>query len=158
VRSLEKVSLLVLASLAAGLAALNVLVWQGVGVDDEVERVRPATAPEREPPPEPPERTATIAERGRATTEQRRPARQRLLRFELTAVGGDCWMSVRRGSADGEVLYEDVLASGESVQFTAKRLWLRLGAASNVELSVNGRAVEDVPAGTVDLVLPRQTA
>jgi hypothetical protein len=67
-------------------------------------------------------------------------------------------MSVRRGSADGEVLYEGVLISGKSIRFTARRIWLRLGAASNLELSVNGQAVNDVPSGTVELVLPQQTA
>jgi hypothetical protein len=157
-RPLEKVSLLVLTSLAVGLLALNVLVWQGIGVDEEaeVEVTRPQPAPQPQQTVQPRDRTAPIAERPTTASEsERRPAGRPLLRFELAAVGGDCWMSVRRGSAEGEVLYEGVLASGDSLRFTAKRLWLRLGAASNVELSINGRPVEDVPAGTVDLVLPR---
>jgi Domain of unknown function (DUF4115) len=137
VRILEKASFLFLASLALGLVVLTVLVWQGVDVDDEVDRARPAPAPEREPDIAPTQRTA-----GRSTG-------QRPLRFELAAVRGDCWMPVRRGSSDGEVLYEGVLASGKSIRFTAQRLWLRLGAASNLELSVNGRSVGDVPSGTV---------
>jgi uncharacterized protein DUF4115 len=158
-RPLEKVSLLFLATIAVSLAALNVLVWQGIGVDDELEQVRPTTTPEREPAAQPRDRTATIAERRTAApaAERRQPGRP-LLRFELAAVRGDCWMSVRRGSAEGEVLYEGLLASGETLRFTARRLWLRLGAASNIELRVNGRVVEGVPAGTVDLVVPPPTA
>jgi hypothetical protein len=152
----EKLALLFLASIAVGLAALNVLVWQGIGVDEGLEGGAPTAPPQREPAAERGDRTATIAEPRTATAPvaARRPTGRALLHFELAAVRGDCWMSVRRGSAEGEVLYEGVLASGESLRFTARRLWLRLGAASNVELSINGRAVEGMPAGTVDLVLP----
>jgi hypothetical protein len=146
VRILEKVSFLFLASVGLGLAVFTVLVWQGVGVDDELDRARSAPTSEREPAAVPTHRTVE------------RSASQRPLRFELAAVRGDCWMSVRRGSADGEVLYEGVLASGRSIRFIAHRLWLRLGAASNVELSINGRSVGDVPNGTVELVLPQRTA
>jgi uncharacterized protein DUF4115 len=157
-RFAEKALLLVLAEFAVGLAVLNVLVWNGFLVDDGVDPAVPARVPRPQPVVPPTDPGTAVANRSRpASAAKRRPSADRL-RFELAAVDGDSWTSVRRGSADGEVLYEGVLTSGDSVRFTGRRLWLRLGAASNVEILVNGEEVEDVPPGTVDLVLPERTA
>jgi cytoskeletal protein RodZ len=71
----------------------------------------------------------------------------------LSAVRGDCWLSVRAGTQAGQTLYEGVLAQGDELRFKQRKLWLRLGAASNLEISVDGKPAE-VPAGTVDVVLP----
>jgi hypothetical protein len=155
----QKALLLVLAEVAVGLAVLNVLVWNGFFVDDRIDSPEPMRVPKPQLPAELTSGTSAVATRARpGPVAQRRRVGRPLLSFELAAVGGDSWTSVRRGSANGEVLYEGVLASGDSVRFTAPRLWLRLGAASHVEVMVNGREVEDVPPGTVDLVLPERTA
>ena len=39
-----------------------------------------------------------------------------------------------------------------SIAVAASRVWLRLGAAANVDIRVNGQP-RTVPAGTVDVVL-----
>jgi hypothetical protein len=35
---------------------------------------------------------------------------------------------------------------------SSDRFWIRLGAASNVDLTVNDRPVERLPPGTIDLI------
>ena len=71
----------------------------------------------------------------------------------VRAVGGDCWVEARDGSAEGDVLFVGLLAQGTTQQLTAKRVWLRLGAGQNVEIVIGGKRV-DVPPGTSDIVLP----
>ncbi len=76
----------------------------------------------------------------------------------LAAVRGDSWFSARVGSENGEVLDERVLAQGESVQLRGQRIWLSVGAAGNVELTVDGKPRTLAP-GTVSVVLtPSPTA
>ncbi len=70
----------------------------------------------------------------------------------LTAVRGDSWFSARVGSENGKVLDERVLAQGESVQLRGQRIWLSLGAAGNVEVTVDGKSRTLAP-GTVSVVL-----
>ena len=70
----------------------------------------------------------------------------------LTAVRGDSWFSARVGSEEGRVLDERVLAQGESVRLQARRIWLSVGAAGNVEVTVDGKPRQLAP-GTVSLVL-----
>jgi hypothetical protein len=74
----------------------------------------------------------------------------------LVAARGASWAAVRSGSAAGPTLYEGVLEPGASVRFRADRVWLRLGAAANVDVTLNGDAVP-VPQGTVDLLLPSES-
>ena len=61
-------------------------------------------------------------------------------------------MSIRDGAPNGQLLFEGVLAEGKSVAFTRRRIWLRLGAAANVDLTLGGRRVSGLPLGTIDLV------
>jgi hypothetical protein len=70
----------------------------------------------------------------------------------LKAARGDCWVSVRAGTPDGEVLYEGTLTSGRTIRLTGARLWVRLGAAPNLDLTLNGKKVPALAAATVDLV------
>jgi hypothetical protein len=70
----------------------------------------------------------------------------------LTAARGDCWLSVRAGTPEGKVLYEGTLASGRTIRLEGARLWVRFGAAANLDLTLNGKKVAALPAGTVDVV------
>jgi Domain of unknown function (DUF4115) len=72
----------------------------------------------------------------------------------LTAVRGDSWFSARVGSEEGRVLDERVLAQGDSVRLEGPRIWLTVGAAGNVEVTVDGKPRQLEP-GTVSLVLAR---
>jgi Domain of unknown function (DUF4115) len=87
-------------------------------------------------------RPAARAERANAT-------------ITITARRGDSWISARRGSGLGTLVYEALLPRGQTARFSSDLLWLRFGAARNVDIQVNGKAVPRLPSGTLDIVLPR---
>ena len=150
--SLKRIALgaLVVAVLAAAL--LNVLVWQGYFVDDEGSAT-PAgpTASREQPPPAPPPPPAVTR-----TTPVGPPAAPAVSTILLTASRGDCWVLARNTSATGSVLYEGLLQQGSSTRLKAKRLWLSLGAAANVDVVIDGKP-EELPGGTVEVVVPSQS-
>lgn len=78
------------------------------------------------------------------------PARAALL---VRAAGGDCWLSVRVGSASGRLLFEGFLFDGESRRFDAKRIWMRVGNGGNLAARLNGKPLRGLPAGTGDVLV-----
>jgi hypothetical protein len=90
------------------------------------------------------------------TTAPAAPSSVRLARLAIVATRGDCWLAVREGSASGQLLYTGLLSAGELRRFTAKRLWVRLGASGNVDLRLNGKRVPGIPSGTVVLLVGRE--
>jgi hypothetical protein len=105
-----------------------------------------ASSPEPTVSAEPPAAPVTSRPEG---TAQAAPKTTVLL---LTAARGSCWVSVHAGSADGEVLYEGIVADGRTVRVQGARLWVRLGAAANLDLTLNGKKVPALAAGTVDVI------
>jgi cytoskeleton protein RodZ len=92
----------------------------------------PATTSETTPPPSPPPPPAS--------------AQTRLAKLVITAQGGDCWVQVRAGSVGGRLIYEGTVQAGQTQRFVRwKRLWLELGAPSNLSARLNGRPVRDFP-------------
>ena len=67
-------------------------------------------------------------------------------RLEVTATA-DTWVSIRRDTTSGDVLFEGTLASGDSRSFTATRFVVRFGAAANVRARLNGKPLK-LPGGT----------
>ena len=142
---------LILAVLAA--AVLNVLVWQGHFVDGEGSAAAPRrTASREQPPPAPPPPPAITR-----TTPVAPPPRPSISTIVLTASRGDCWVLARDSSSTGAVLYEGLLQQGSSTRVKAKRLWLSLGAAANVDVVIDGKP-EELPGGTVEVVVPSQSS
>lgn len=140
-----------LATVVLGLLVLNVLAWSGGLVEDEAQA--PATAstpkPVADPPPparEPPEPIA----RKQPVKRTAQPTR---ISLTISATRGDCWVEVRAGSATGTMLYAGTLPTGRTIKFSRPKVWLRLGAASHVDVVVNGEQ-STVPPGTVELLLP----
>jgi cytoskeleton protein RodZ len=87
------------------------------------------------------------------------PASQKNL-VKVEAVGGDCWMEVRRNDAQGEVLFSGTVAKGEKEKFTGKDIWMSLGNPAGVRLEVAGKKVDlksDVGPWTVEIVQGRVT-
>ncbi len=78
------------------------------------------------------------------------PARARL---EVIASRGDSWVVVRAGSARGRVLFAGTLLKGRSLRLEDRRLWVRLGAASNLDVRVNGARLGVALYGTLDALL-----
>jgi|SRR5438093_2196358 len=87
----------------------------------------------------------TIAHRPAAATRATGPSVARLV---LVAARGDCWLSIRAGSRDGRVLDEGLLRAGTTVHVAARRLWIRIGAPSNLDARLNGRALRGLPTDT----------
>lgn len=70
--------------------------------------------------------------------------------YVFGAVRGDSWLLVREGSYRGRALFEGVLFRGEQLRLRGLRLWVRFGAASSIELRVNGRPARLPSFGTFD--------
>jgi cytoskeletal protein RodZ len=113
---------------------------------------RPATtrATTRPKPSPPPTRTTAPATTAPRTTTQ--PTRPEPTSVVITASRGESWFSARLGSENGRVLDERVLAQGESARFEGARIWLSVGAAGNVDITVDGKR-RAISPGTVSLVL-----
>jgi hypothetical protein len=129
-------------------AVLCVLVASGYFVSNAQAPAPPSSA-SRIPPAEraiSSRATPTVPVRRRTTTP---PAAAHV---SIVATRGDCWVVAHSGSQSGPVLLERVVHQGETVTLNAPRVWLELGAAGNVDVSVNGRA-RPIPVGTTDLVL-----
>jgi hypothetical protein len=149
-----------LAAVAAAAFVFFVLVLGGavpIGpADPAVDDAPPAAAPAPEPEPEVEEEPLAAAPPARPESEQptstAAETAPQLVTVVVTATRGDCWVAARAGSESGRVLEERVLLQGESVRLRARRVWLSLGASSNVDVLVDQQPRE-VPAGTVALVL-----
>ncbi|HET6643713.1 MAG TPA: RodZ domain-containing protein [Gaiellaceae bacterium] len=73
-------------------------------------------------------------------------------RLVLTAAYGPCWLRVQLGSPAGRYVHEGTLEQGQSLRFAGPRLWIRLGAPSNLEASLNG-ARTSLPEDTATVVV-----
>lgn len=138
------------------LGVLTVLSWDryrdrtagttAAATPTRAEAAEVTTAPVAAAAPSPP--TTTQATATRASTAPR------TARLVIAALKGDCWVEVRAGSAGGRLLHAGVLPRGRSLRFARKRLWVRLGAAPNVRLALNGKPVRvSLVTGTL-LVTP----
>jgi len=77
------------------------------------------------------------------------PASRASLTLQLVARRGDCWVTVRRGAPNGEIVFSGTIYQGETQRFTAKRLWLEFGDApsENLNVRLNGQLLRNFPAG-----------
>ncbi len=72
----------------------------------------------------------------------------------ITARDGDCWLRVRRGGADGEIVFEGVIAKGTTRVWQAKVLWVRIGSPSVIGIRVGGEKLPPIEqAGPVDALI-----
>jgi hypothetical protein len=74
-------------------------------------------------------------------------------RLTVIASRGPCWLEVRRGGSTGQVVFYGLLARGDRRTFRSKVVWLTLGAGHNVDLSLNGEPVSNVPSGVSTLTV-----
>ncbi len=75
------------------------------------------------------------------TASRTAPPRPALTRMAAVAARGPCWILVRAGSATGPIVYQGTLQKGSAVRLTRRRLWVRLGAPSSLDLRINGRLI-----------------
>jgi hypothetical protein len=112
-------------------------------------------------PPAPPAETTqsneAVAPRRRAQRKaERKVAARPPVRLVLTAAVGDSWVEAHAGSPTGPLLFSGTLASGRTLLLTGRRLWLRLGAASNLVFTLNGKRADPDLFGTVEAIATPQ--
>jgi cytoskeleton protein RodZ len=74
----------------------------------------------------------------------------------LTASRGPVWLLVRSGGATGAVVYQGVLQEGRTLPLTlSPRVWFRVGAPWNLDVTVAGKPVSGLPTRVGDVVLAR---
>jgi cytoskeleton protein RodZ len=124
----------VLISLTAiGLATALVIVAWRFGATEE-----PDAIPGLPPIAEESTKQATKTQKSRRRTKAAAPAGR--VRLVASAVGGRCWLEVHRGSEAGELVFEGTIEQGTAKgPFTGKRLWLNVGAPSNLVVRLNGK-------------------
>jgi RodZ C-terminal domain len=153
---------LVVAAIAGGVAiAAGVWKLDSEPSDAATQAAPPATVVEQEPSQDGPfaggsvttqaAPTETSASSDAAVTEG--VVASAPVHFIASAVGGDCWLQVRRGDADGKVLWEGILLDGRSTEFDGKQFWIRMGDPTNLRLDVNGEPVLDLPTLAADMVI-----
>jgi hypothetical protein len=149
---------LLLAGAAILLVAANVYAVSEIRSDPAESRDRETGSSPPAAPAEP-RRTTTEARKRRPPpkrqTRQQPPA-QPAVRLVLAAVSGDSWVEAHADSPSGAVLYQGTLASGQAIPLNGRRLWLRLGAASHLAFSLNGKPVNPGLQGTVDVLVTPQ--
>ena len=121
-------------------ALVSALAWRADSRDEPTVPV-PITGPAAQRPPPAPARVNRRA--------RREPRSATLV---LTASRGPCWVRVHLGSEAGRRLHEGMLEQGESLRFVGKRLWLRLGAPSSLEASLNGERAR-LPDDTANVIV-----
>jgi hypothetical protein len=139
---------IVLAVAAALAAAVGLAAWQLNGSGRSTPAAArqapavPAAQKQRPAKPVTPIAAAVVAPQPSAT------------HLVLKASRGDCWVLVRAGSAAGRVLYEDTVRQGSSVRLTTRRpFWMRVGAGTNLDAWVGGKALHDIPYMTGNLLV-----
>jgi hypothetical protein len=151
---------LLLAGAAIPLVVALVYVLGEVGWGSGESRSRGTT-----PPPPPASPTEAVPRRTEKAQNRPAPPKRRTkpapparapVRLVLTAALGDSWVEARAGSPTGPLLYNGTLAGGQTVRLSSRRLWVRLGAASNLAFTLNGKPADADLHGTVDVLITPQ--
>jgi transcriptional regulator with XRE-family HTH domain len=122
--------------------------WLGGRGDDSPSPARATLPPRHAVAP----RTAAPAKKTAPAPPAAPPALTRV------AAKGDCWLSVRVGSADGPLAYQGTLRRGSHVAFgLRRRLLVRMGAPENLTATIGGRSVTaSLPGHTANVVVTAQ--
>jgi len=77
----------------------------------------------------------------------------------LSAVRGDCWLSVHAGGPNGALLFEGILSRGATKRFSlAQAVWVRMGRPNALDVVVAGRPVAGLAAAPENMLLSRAGA
>lgn len=145
-RSRRQIAVLLAAAVAIALAVLLGLTHYGANSAQGQNRTaaRPANVHQAQ----------RVRDRNPAATAT--PAPRRLAPTEIVVTGarGSSWVEAHVGSETGRLLFAGVVADGQTVHVTAPVVWIRFGAAGNLDLHVNGRTpVPGTFNGTITAVI-----
>ena len=132
----------------AGILAITILVvvaWRFSSGDSQSPLV-PSGLPATQSTP-----TQTVGPQGETAPTAETEAR--LARLVVSAARGDCWIRVKARSATGRLLYEGTLEQGQVKRFSRERLWMEVGAPTNLKVRLNGRPVRSFPTGPAIVVV-----
>ena len=149
----QDIAFAVIVAAALAVAVLAGLVWKGHFVSDGTDALPTTDVPARVAR----KTTARAAPDTTWPPAATRPDptvvhRTVVPRVQIVASRGDCWVSAHEGSPRGPALVERVLHTGETVTLRGRKIWLELGAAGNVDVSVDGKE-QSIPTGTTNVVL-----
>jgi len=142
---LDDLPLMRVTVVVAALAIVGVVVWQlgssGTKVAATTTQPRPTST-----------HVVTRTTRPKGPTRPSRPASAAML--TLSAARGNCWLSVRIGSAAGKLVYQRTLQQGQIVRFGLRRpLWIRLGAPWNLDATLgHSPRTSSLPARTGNIL------
>jgi cytoskeleton protein RodZ len=140
----------ILATVGAGAVAAIVVGLIGLGGPESHNVSSSAPAVRKQPPPT--LRADTPSPAGTPPSPEREATSQ-VARLVLSARHGRCWLDARLGSQNGRELHVGTLELGQSLSLRGVRLWIRLGAPSALDATLNGRRI-GLPATTpVDVVV-----
>jgi cytoskeleton protein RodZ len=102
-------------------------------------------------PSVPPQTSTSPTETGSTTPpatsgKRKKDKKPEVAKLVLTAVDGDCWLSVRERGSQGEQLYTGTLEQGQRQVFKRKKLWLQIGQPTVLEVKLNGFIVSEFPS------------
>jgi Helix-turn-helix domain len=80
------------------------------------------------------------------------PARS-TVNLVIAAKESGSWVEAHSDSETGPVLFAGTVDTRREVRLSARKIWLRLGAANNLSLTLNGRPAPTELFGTVDVVV-----
>ncbi|MEO5574884.1 MAG: DUF4115 domain-containing protein [Gaiellaceae bacterium] len=63
----------------------------------------------------------------------------------ITAARGTSWLEVRAGGSTGKELYYGMLEEGTTTELERLPVWVRLGAAESVDVSLGGSRIRSLP-------------
>jgi cytoskeleton protein RodZ len=101
--------------------------------------------PPLRPPPAARSPKAASAQATRPAPAAASAPRRRAPSLVLTAARGDCWLSVRRGSSLGALVWEGLLRRGSSLRLARLPLWVRMGAPWNLEARLGAKPLAGLP-------------
>ena len=84
---------------------------------------------------------ANLESRRPAPPAVQQPVQKPAVELELSAVGGNSLVIVRRGSGNGEPVFDGTIERGRRITFTGKQLWLNIGSPDNLVARLNGKRV-----------------
>ena len=87
-----------------------------------------------------------------------RPRAAGLAVLTVRATRGSSWLMARVGDARGRLLYQGVLRTGQSLTLRGRRVWVRFGALSYLDLRLNSEPIRLSHSGTVDALFTRAGA
>jgi len=83
-----------------------------------------------------------------------RPATGLAKETVISATRGRCWLSIRTGGPNGQILFQGVLEQGKTLRYPLRhRIWVRMGRPGDLDISLGAGLVNGLPARPANVLL-----